>query len=241
MNKYASKIEKTIDLSEVDFKGEYRINLLMNEFTRVATQNAEALNMWHEDMYGKYGWVVAKQSLTLNEPICLNDSIEIETMPGKGSFVSFPRYYFIYKNNRKIGECSSLWTLIDLNKRMIVSPKKLGLAFPSIDHDIKLSLPKVNTSDQLEYVTSRKVVYEDIDTNGHMNNTRHICWGMDLIDIDYHKSHTLNTLSIQYKKEIPPESVVDLYLFKENNHYVLEGRINNETYYTLELLFNENK
>ena len=237
MNKYTTTITKTIDMSLVDFKGQYRTNLLLNEFTNVATKNAEALNMWHKDMYGKYGWVIAKQTLILDEPIHLNDTIEISTLPAKGSFVSFPRYYFINKNGQQIGTCSSLWTLIDLEKRMIVSPKKIGLDFPNIQHDIKLPLPKINHYDQLNFISKRKVVYEDIDTNGHMNNTRHISWAMDLINIEYLKQHTLHELTIQYKKELAPNTMVDQYMYQDQDLFVIEGRVNGETYYSLELKF----
>lgn len=88
------------------------------------------IGVWNQAMMSQYGWVVAKQYLHLDEPIRYHDEIELSTTISKGSFVSFPRYYYIKKNQKVIGTCSSVWTLLDIQKEEWYHHKRLVLFFP---------------------------------------------------------------------------------------------------------------
>ena len=71
---------------------------------------------------------------------------------------------------------------------------------------------------------TRTVLYSDVDLNQHMNNARYIDWALDLIDLDIHRNHFINEVTIHYKKEILPLAEVDLFMGQINDYYVVEGR-----------------
>lgn len=242
MDNLLTKENKHIEVSEVDYMGKYRMDQLFNCFAEIATVNAIKLGLWSQDMMQSYGWVVAKQSLHLDEPIQCGDHIEISTLPGKPTFVSFPRYYFIQKEGRTIGYCSSIWTLIDLRRRRIVSLKREGIQIPKIDHDVVLAEPKsIEMNIPMTYVTTRKVCYSDVDTNQHMNNTRYIQWALDIIDYSIHQDYDMCDITVQYKKEIPPLTEVQLYLGKDGLRYIVEGKDQDNEFFALEILFTQRK
>jgi len=229
---------KVIEICDVDYMGQYQLSHLFNRFTTIATKNAVQLGMWDETMFNHYGWVVAKQTLTLDQPIMVGDTIELSTMVAKGSFVAFPRYYFIKKDGQNIGRCSSVWTLIDIQKRRIVSPQRIGIHVPEIHHDIHLETPKTIQLDiPLHFVMKRQVLYSDVDTNQHMNNTRYIQWAFDVIDYDIHEKCFAYEISINYKKEIRPMQFVELYLGENEDRYIIEGRNEEDVYFTIEVYF----
>lgn len=232
---------KEIEICEVDYMGEYQLCHLLNRFSEIATINAKKIGLWNESMMSQYGWVVAKQTLHLDEPIYFQDIIELSTTINNGTHVSFPRYYFIHKNNQKIGYCSSIWTLIDVHKRRIVSPKRIGMEVPTVDHQIYLEEPKtIDMNVDMQYQLTRQVLYSDVDVNQHMNNTRYLQWAMDIIDYHIHKDYFVSDLTIQYKKEIRPLEEVQLYLGNDQQRYVIEGRSeSDEVYFTIELYFSE--
>ncbi|WP_028042043.1 acyl-[acyl-carrier-protein] thioesterase [Candidatus Stoquefichus massiliensis] len=232
---------KQIEICEVDYMGQYQLCHLLNRFSEIATINAKELGMWNEEMMKQYGWVVAKQSLHLDEPIYYKDMIELSTIINNGSFVAFPRYYFIKKNKKEIGHCSSIWTLINIQKRRIVSPKKIGIMMPEVLHDIYLDEPQsININIPMDYKTTRQVLYSDVDTNQHMNNTRYVQWALDIIDYQIHKDFFISDLNIQYKKEIRPLENVELYLGQDKTRYIVEGRGNQGIiYFTIEIYFNK--
>lgn len=239
MNDFITRERRKIEICEVDYMGQYQLYHLFNRFSEIATLSAKEIGLWNEEMMSQYGWVVAKQTLHLNQPIYYKDIIELSTTIQNGSFVSFPRYYFIKKDNQEIGYCSSIWTLIDIHKRRIVSPKRIGLQVPHVEYDIYLEEPKTIDIDiPIEYITTRKVLYSDVDTNQHMNNTRYIQWALDIIDYHIHKEYFISDISIQYKKEVRPLQDVFLYLANQKHRYIVEGK-NQEgnVYFTIEIYF----
>lgn len=238
MDEIISKIIKTIDLSDVDYARVYRMYNLFHQFEILATVNGEKVGLWNESMKDHYGWVVSKQSLHLDEPIMQHDTIEFITVADNGTHVTFPRNYFIYKDNKQIGHCASLWTLIDIKNRRITSPKRIGMIPPVFTHDMHLATPEnIAIHDELRYITERKVLYSDVDVNNHMNNRKYIEWALDIIDYNIYENYYISDLTIQYQKEVRPLETVSLYLCKTNNTYIVQGRNDDIVYFTIEIQF----
>ncbi|MEG0275570.1 MAG: thioesterase [Coprobacillus sp.] len=232
---------RKIEGYELDFMQEYQLCHLFNCFSKIAALNAKKIGYYNESLRGHYGWVVAKQTLHLERPINIHDELELSTIVGKNSFVTYPRYYFIHAMSKQIGYCSSVWTLIDMKSRRITSPKKIGLAELEVNHEMTLPAPQnIKIDIEMNLVSQRTVLYSDVDTNMHMNNTRYIQWALDLIDFDIHKKFFVSDLTVQYKKEIRPSKNVSLYLGHEKNRYIVEGRSHeDEVYFTIEIYFKE--
>ncbi len=238
MENTITTINKTIELSDVDYSGQYRMYNLFLQFEILATINGELIGLWNQSMKDTYGWVVSKQHLHLNEPIYKNDILEIYTLADNGTHVAFPRNYFIKKDNREIGYCSSLWTLIDIKNRRIVAPKRIGLNPPVFSHDQHLPLPStIDIELPIDYIQTNKVKYSDVDVNYHMNNRKYIEWSLDLIDFKIFENYYISDLTIQYQKEIRPLEEVSLYLGKRDNRYVIQGKIEDTLHFTLEIIF----
>ena len=189
-------------------------------------------------MRKQYGWVVAKQTMKLEEPIRVDDTIEISTAVDKGTMVTFPRNYYIRKEDKLVGTISAIWTLIDIEKRNIVAPRRVGLIVPDIKCELPLDTPKTVKEDmELELVSQRKVMYSDLDVNQHMNNARYLEWACDLIDIDLYRDHYIKEVSINYKKEIKPASIVNLFLGRNTDKFIIKGVVEEEVAFILELFF----
>jgi len=52
--------------------------------------------------------------------------------------------------------------------------------------------------------------YSAIDLVGHVNNARYIEWVCDTFPIDWHLSHQLEALQINYDREVHPEDEVSV-------------------------------
>lgn len=239
MENMISKQTKKIEICEVDYANHYKIYHMFTTFAELATENGGKIGLWTDEMKGKYGWVIAKQTLTLKEPVRVDDIIEFSTIIGNGSSAIFPRYYFIKKEGREVGVCSAIWTLLDLTRRRIVIPSRVGLTVPVVKHDFKLDTPKsIDFDGELNHVMTRKVLYSDVDLNQHMNNARYIDWALDLIDLEVHRTHFINEVTIHYKKEILPLAQVELYMGQNENRYVVEGRNQEgEVHFLIEIQF----
>ena len=233
-----SFIKKTLDFNDVDYMGNYKLTSLFSTLAALATINGAEIGLWNDGMRKQYGWVVAKQTMKLEEPIRVDDTIEISTAVDKGTMVTFPRNYYIRKDGRLVGTIASVWTLLDLEKRSIVAPKRIGLTVPDIKCDLPLDAPKAIKEDmEMELVSQRKVMYSDLDVNQHMNNARYLEWACDLVALDMFESKYIKELSIHYRKEIKPGALVDLFLGKNDDKYIIKGIAENEMAFILEMVF----
>ena len=212
----------TIQNDQCDYTGRLRDENIFVYFSRIATVDGSLSGFYKESMKGKYGYVVSKQSLILTEPIYEDDEITLTTEIGHYSNVIFPRFYYIEKEGRRIGECRSIWTLIDLKRRRITSPKRAGLTLPDNPDLVKEEPETLFTQDDRQLVSTYTVPYSDIDTNRHLNNTHYLRIASNLIPVEAYENHFMDSISINYKKEILAHQTIELYLTHINDTYIIE-------------------
>ena len=208
----------TIQNDQCDYTGRLRDENIFVYFSRLATADGSLSGFYKESMKGKYGYVVSKQSLILTEPIYEDDEITLTTDIGHYSNVIFPRFYYIEKEGRRIGECRSIWTLIDLKRRRITSPKRAGLTLPDNPELVKEDPETLFTQDDRQLVSTYTVPYSDIDTNRHLNNTHYLRIASNLIPVEAYENHFMDSISINYKNNFMTAT------FDENimNHECIE-------------------
>ena len=64
---------------------------------------------------------------------------------------------------------------------------------------------------ELELVDTHKVVWSDIDTNGHVNNVKYAVWALDAVDYETVEKKTLKEMLINYDTEVLKGQEVELY------------------------------
>lgn len=217
------KETRVIEYNDVDCYGRIKMNFLFTRLAEVATEDALKTGIMNDEFMKHFGWVVSRQTLELSDDLRLGDEITVTTYPKKPSAAIFPRYYTIEKKGVVVGECFSIWTILDLEHRRIARASQTGLTFPDIKERMA-KMPKRLKKIDGEKTASYEVQFSDIDLNQHMNNTCYIRLAYNLIDMAYLKDHILSSLSINYEKEVAPHTVVDLYVEKEGDTYRIEGR-----------------
>jgi Acyl-ACP thioesterase len=224
MEKYV--VDKIVSYQDIDFSGKIKLSSLFSILSEVATEHALLLGVWDHSMIDNYGWILAKMYIEINKPIIYEEKIRIRTWPSINSKVVFPRYYeLLNENSDIIAVVSSVWTLLDLRKRRIAIPSRVGIKFPdNLIDEISTSLPDdIIASDKLEYLSKRKVVYSDLDTNLHVNNARYIEWVCDLLDFRNFEEGFINRLTIQFRKEIKFGTIVYFYIESTDESFIVYG------------------
>lgn len=227
--------KRKIELMDVDYQGHAKPDFYFERFTQLATDDAYVRGYYTKEMEDTYGWVVSKQTLTINEPLNYQDEVTFKTKPGKGSHVIFPRLYIIEREGKEVARCISQWTLIDLKHRLIIPPKKLGLTMEA--EPIKDRPARLSPLEDAELVSHYTPLYSDIDLNGHLNNARYLKIVSDLIPLDFYEDHLLKKVTIYYKKELMPHNTMDIYIKKEDLTYYFEGKIEDETSVLISMTF----
>lgn len=200
--KYETKISRKLDYQDVDFTGKMKITKLLDELAYVAHLNSLKYGFWTEDMMGKYGWIVVKQRIKFYQPITISDNYKLATYPGAYSRVKFYRNSYIEIDDQLVMEQTALWSLMDIGKRRITTPKRAGITMP--EDTEKRILSEIDNHDlvgDFDHVSSMKVAYSHIDINRHLNNVKYVEWCLDSLDLDLFGAVAINEMNLQYLKE----------------------------------------
>ena len=120
-------------------------------------------------------FLLSSISVRLYAPMYTDDRIAVQTWVCEGHGFSYLRCFRIERDGVVVAEASSVWALMDLNAKRLVradTPPYDIEPEPMLELDLprRLRLPR---ADELECVGERRIVYSDIDYNGHMNNTHY--------------------------------------------------------------------
>ena len=231
-----------IEYQNVDYYGEYKYADLLSKLSNLATKNAIEIGLWNKSFNGKYGWVLVKQTVKLIRPLLVGENLTVSTRAKGERKIQYFRTYDLKVNNEVVGGVYSIWTLIDIEKRRIVRPQKVGITIPECE-EYNSFVEKYEPLLELDThkVTSRHVLYSDIDLNKHMNNARYLEWVMDLIPQEVLEKYFIGEMTMHYLKEIAPKSRVDLYYGQEDDCFKIEFKIEEQTHFVISGRFEEKK
>jgi len=120
-------------------------------------------------------FILSRIVLRVYAPLYANQEIDVQTWVCESRGLSFQRGFRILRGEETVAEAFSVWALLDLNAGKLLPVSEfpydiepdpsLGAAFAG-----RLRLPPL---DAMQQIGERKIVYSDIDYNGHMNNTHY--------------------------------------------------------------------
>ncbi len=120
-------------------------------------------------------FILSRITVRMYAPLCAYDKITVHTWVDEPKGLSFPRYFRMTRGDETVAEGASIWALVRLSDGTLVKGSEEHFEFP-IDEPLprdfirRHRFPRI---EEMEPVGKRRVVYSDIDYNGHMNNTRY--------------------------------------------------------------------
>lgn len=119
-------------------------------------------------------FILTRLTLKFYTPIRPAERILAQTWVSEGKGVNFPRFFRLQKEDGTVcAEGASSWVLLDLNTHLPVRVSAFDYGFTP-EEPLPFSTPRrFAQPDDMVEVGRRKIVYSDIDYNGHMNNTRY--------------------------------------------------------------------
>ena len=119
-------------------------------------------------------FILTRLTLKFYKPIRPAERIVAKTWISEGRGMNFPRYFQITDTEgAPCAEGASTWVLLNLNTRLPVRVSDFDYGFAA-EEPLPFSTPRrFGLPEEMIEVGQRKIVYSDIDYNGHMNNTRY--------------------------------------------------------------------
>lgn len=236
------------------WSGEYRINAndidvnnivsasgVLRYMQDAANSQMEEDGLSYSTLVEEYGlaFVLSKLRMSLYAPLYSHDRIIGESWACLSRGVTFLRCHRILRGDEIIAEAVSSWALVGVTDRKLHRVGEIAMPYGE-DAPLELDSPsrlKIPSDIPLSLVGERTVEYADIDSNGHMNNTKYpdiLCGYLG----NMHGQRVIS-LHLHFQSEAPLGETVKVYHGEaDGTHYLRtlreDGSINAEAEVLLE-------
>ena len=203
-NGYSEKI--TVKYSETDQNLAMKPYSLLNFLQDIASANAEKQGFGYSFIHPRgYAWFLIKYHMEFAEyPFDVQELTLVTEPRGYNKLFAF-RDFELYKEEKLIARMTSMWSVVDVDKRSMV-PVTTALEgnpyMPVLEkREDDLGFPKVSSITKPDTEREYTVRYNDLDVNGHANNGNYVVWAFEPLSFEFKNSHKIKTLDMLYKKE----------------------------------------
>lgn len=198
--------EYKIKYQEVDGEKKLRLFNLENYLLEVAGTVADDLGFGIQALHPRgLTWILTRLSVEMYELPTHCQKVRFETWIESNAHMLSTRDFRIYKQGSEeewilIGQCKSVWAVLDLEKREIVNCFDDPIFEGCVDGEvIEMSRVRMTTIPEPTGSAPHKIVYSDIDYNGHCNSCRYLQAMTDAFLPSYYGRKV--RLDINYSKE----------------------------------------
>ena len=194
--------EYEIKYQEVDDRKRLRLFNLENYLLEVAGTVADELGFGIQVLHPQgLTWILTRLSVEMYElPTCC-EKVRFETWIESNVHMLSTRDYRIYAGDRLIGQCKSVWAVLDMEKREIVNCFDDPIFDGAIDGEvIEMARIRMTTIPEPTGSMPHPVVYSDLDYNKHCNSCKYLEAMLNAYRPDYYDKKV--RLDINYSKEV---------------------------------------
>ena len=228
MSKYSYEYE--IKYQEVDDKKRLRLFNLENYLLEVAGTVADELGFGILALHPRgLTWILTRMSVEMYELPTHCEKVRFETWIESNAHMLSTRDYRIWSGDRLIGQCKSVWAVLDLEKREIVNVFDDPIFEGCIDGEVlDIQRVRMTTIPEPTGIVPHAIVYSDLDYNRHCNSCRYLQAMTDAYLPDYYGKTV--RLDINYSKEVTlGDDLQTLYLVTEDGVQYQQKNQNGET------------
>jgi acyl-ACP thioesterase len=207
--KYLYEFE--IKTQDVDGQKKLRLFNLENYLLETAGKVADQLGFGIVQLHPMgLTWILTRLSIEMYELPTYGEQLRYETWIESNVHMLSTRNFRIYKQSavshqpsewKLIGQCKSVWAILDMEKREIVNIFNSPMFENSVDGEtIDMQRIRMTTLPEPTGVVPHKIVYSDIDYNGHCNSCKYLQAMIDAYLPDYYGKKV--RLDINYSKEV---------------------------------------
>jgi len=216
MEKLATWSENhTIRFNAIDRSDTMTLNAIFSVFQELAVSHAENLGVGREAM-ARTGqvWILSRMSVQVDRRPKYGETLTVRSWPRRWEKLFALRDFDVRDaRDNPVIRARSCWIIIDIEKRRPVRPQAVLEGMPLNEGMDALPFIPAGLEERssLQKTVEHKVVYTDLDYNGHVNNVSYIRWIENATDALLLEQAKRSRLDINYMNEVLPGEVVDLW------------------------------
>jgi acyl-ACP thioesterase len=190
---------------ETDPWGRLQVPILCQFLQEAATAHAAILGVAVESLIDSgVAWVLSRLHFVMDRWPAADESIVIETWPEAASrLFTERRFEVLDESERRIGSVSTLWLVLDLERRR---PVRLPAQVADRLHEHELgseprTFGELTVPDPAQRDLGFTVRRSDLDLAGHVNNTSYVEWAIEAVPDEVWSTANLMELEIHFLSE----------------------------------------
>ena len=175
----------------------------------------------------RLAFILSKMRLAIYAPLYAYEDIEVQTWTCPSRGFASNRDFRILRGNEVIAEAESIWALVDLANGKLCRGDAAEYAFED-EAPLALPLPsrfRFPEGAEPAVIGTRRIVYSDLDYNGHMNNTHYPDMLCDFLPTEVHGNVRGMTLSYLHEAALG-DTITLLGVQHDDTYYI---RTHNES------------
>lgn len=230
-SKYSEKYQ--IQLFEGNANGEISLAMMMNIMLAISEHQLDQLGISQQQLVANYhvGWVITQYHIEVKRAPKVGETIIASTQAtGYNRFFCYRDFWIHDQARNELVSVKSTFVMMDIQTRKIIPVIKEIVAKFDLEPSKQIvRFPRIPHFDDTKTITSQdyRVRYFDIDSNGHVNNTRYFDWMQDVLGFDFLQKHSLKTADVRYEREVHYGDVVQSEVQKIAENITLHRIMNN--------------
>lgn len=224
-------VKEQVRWNDTDADRQVRPSLLLTYMQEAACHHLDAVGNNFDALRDERGlaFILTRLTLRFERPLHTLEAFTTETWISEGRGVNFPRFFRVSnEQGQTVAEGASQWVLLRLDTHLPVRVQDFTYGFEP-DEPLPFTPPRrLQATDVLEQVGTRRIVYSDIDYNGHMNNTRYpdmlcdflpegVTRRLRLMHLDFIQEAKFGSELCLWRGERPGEEGATVYFFRALN------------------------
>ena len=195
--------------SMTGLSGQVRPGDLAREMEKITEEHLGILGLSRDKLKaeGKI-WVIAWTQIHISRLPEPGEQVILRIWPGRMKAMMQVRKYAFYTADGEPLTCAaSIFVMMDAHTRSLAAPSEILKYLPVVELPDEPGLPpmRMEFPAELGKTLQRTVAEEEIDLNGHLNNTRYLDWVDELMG-----DRIPSSIWVQYIKELMEGQAVDL-------------------------------
>lgn len=223
-----------VDLHHCDATGSLKVSALLKFMQECSTVQLENSEISQKNLLdnGK-SYLLTRLNMSVYKPVCAYDEIEVSTWPCESRGLSFTRCYQARRDGNIVADVITVWSIYDFARGRLCRVSDFEFDIETEDA-LELDSPaRIHIPSELNLTLAgeRAVVYSDLDSNGHINNTNYPDIICDFIP-DMNKKRVI-MMSISYVSEALYGETLKVYTTNSDGQYYIrtlrpDGAVNCE-------------
>ena len=225
--------EKEYDVNyyNVDARGDAKLTSIADFFCDIGFHQSEALGLGLNKLISdNMAWIFYKYDIEVLRYPKLGEKLTVCTDAlGMRKFYAYRNYLIKDAEGNIIVKGRGLFLLLDLKKRRAMRVPETMKTIYKCEED-SFELDNLDKKFESEMSKQFAVRYSDIDTNGHVNNTKYMEWALEIVPRDIILNYKMSRIKVNFIKEVQYGHTVcvEAKAVNEDEKIVVKTRILNE-------------